>query len=502
MKKSLSLILALLMTALSFASCSAKPETEAPAASPVTSVDPAPGSPEPEDTAPEEEVGWLDDLPEVMFDGADFVIYSANELSNDWWLTNYTDFAEDSEDVLESAIYRRNRLAEERFDIRISETIQPNAVIKEIITAGDNTMQLCLLAGSNSLSMAQTGYLYDQKKLEHIDLTKPYWDQNAVNDLTIAGKLYHSTGDFITTHRDGAKVFFFNKGLIDDYNLSSPYGYVDENHWTIDTMRAMVKGVSLELIGDGVFNDQDRWGILSQSGAIFPALVFGAGEQFVTKDENDKPVVSFYTDRFVRVFEAIVDMCHAEGDTVMYNANRQNTMGLSHNHRVQEIMFPNNQALFWNENIAWAKALRDMEMDFGIIPAPKLDEEQDRYYNVSAGSYFGMNIPVSAADPEYVSIVLEGLNSMSYGLVTDAYYEVMLKSKLSRDEDSGRMLDIIFDSLVYDVSIVYGLANIKDKISDMLANSDMDLASYFKSNSKLMTKSIDKTYDKIKALNH
>ena len=64
------------------------------------------------------------------------------------------------------------------------------------------------------------------------------------------------------------------------------------------------------------------------------------------------------------------------------------------------------------------------------------------------------------------------------------------------------MLDIIFDSLVYDASIVYGLANIKDKISDILANSDMDLASYFKSNSKLMTKSIDKTYDKIKALNH
>ena len=72
-------------------------------------------------------------------------------------------------------------------------------------------------------------------------------------------------------------------------------------------------------------------------------------------------------------------MCHAEGNAVMYNANRQNTMGLSHKHRVQEIMFPNNQALFWNENIAWAKALRDMETDFGIIPAPKLDEEQDRY---------------------------------------------------------------------------------------------------------------------------
>ena len=100
-------------------------------------------------------------------------------------------------------------------------------------------------------------------------------------------------------------------------------------------------------------------------------------------------------------------MCHAEGNAVMYNANRQNTMGLSHNHRVQEIMFPNNQALFWNENIAWAKALRDMETDFGIIPAPKLDEEQDRYYNRSPLSLFfsfTTSCPSASLSPSSLSV--------------------------------------------------------------------------------------------------
>ena len=501
LKKSIALILAAMMILPSLVSCSesgTNADTEQPAAQPDT--------PQPEEVIEsveeEEEVGYLDDLPEITFDGADYVIYNANELSNDWFLTNYVNFTEDSADALESAVYRRNRLAEDRFDILISETIEPNSTIKELVTAGDDAITLCLLTGTNSLSMAQNGYLYNAKQLDYIDLTKPYYDQNAVNDLTIAGKLYHMTGNFITTYRDGCKVFFFNKGLIEDYNLQSPYDYVDTNHWTIDTMASMVSGVSDDLNGDGIFNDQDRYGLLSQTGAIYPALVFGCGEQFVTKDENDKPVVSFYTDRFVRAFEAIVNLCHADGDTVMYNANMQNTMGLSSNHRVQEIMFPNNQALFWNENIAWSKALREMEMDFGIIPAPKLDETQDKFYNISAGGYFGMNIPVSVRDLDYASIVLEGLNSMSTGIVTDAYYDVMLKSKLSRDEESGRMLDIIFGNIVYDMSVVYGLASVKDKIADMLDASNMDIASYFSSNNKLITKTINNAYDKISALDH
>ena len=503
-KRALSIILALLLTAPTLVACSGS--TENAETENITTTDAAQnGSVASEETAVEEETeeeGYLDDLPEITFNGSDFVIYNGNELSNTWWLTNYIDFTEDSADALESAIYHRNRSVEERFDILISETIQANSVIKEVIAAGDGAMDLCLLSGSNSFSMAQSGSLYDQRQLDNIDLTKPYWDQCIIEDLTFAGKLYHTAGDFLTTHHDGCKPFFFNKGLVEDYNLQNPYDLVDDMKWTIDAMKTMVTQVSDDLNGDGEMNDRDRWGLLSYAGAIYPALVFGTGEQYTKIDEEGKPVIAFYSDRFVQACEAIADMTHANGETVFYDANRENTLGVSSNHRVQEIMFPNNQALFWCESLAWSKALRDMELDFGIITSPMLNEEQGYYSNYPSSGFFGTNVPVSVKDLNMTTIVLEGLNSMSRNTVRPTYYDVMLKSKLSRDEDSGRMLDIIFDSLTYDVGVVYGLAGISDKVTTMLSNNAIDIASFYASNQKLLNKSFESTYSKISALDH
>ena len=138
-KRALSIILALLLTAPTLVACSGS--TENAETENITTTDAAQnGSVASEETAVEEETeeeGYLDDLPEITFNGSDFVIYNGNELSNTWWLTNYIDFTEDSADALESAIYHRNRSVEERFDILISETIQANSVIKEVIAAGD-----------------------------------------------------------------------------------------------------------------------------------------------------------------------------------------------------------------------------------------------------------------------------------------------------------------------------------------------------------------------------
>ena len=54
-------------------------------------------------------------------------------------------------------------------------------------------------------------------------------------------------------------------------------------------------------------------------------------------------------------YEKVVDICHSDGDNFFYDADiRTSTMGVE-NHRVQEIMFPNNQALFWVECVCWAR---------------------------------------------------------------------------------------------------------------------------------------------------
>ena len=84
------------------------------------------------------------------------------------------------------------------------------------------------------------------------------------------------------------------------------------------------------------------------------------------------------------------------------------------------------------------------------------------------------------------------LNSHSPNTVLKAYYDVSLSTKYSRDEETGRMLDLIFDNLVYDVSIVYDLASVNSSLYTMASENKTDVASYYKKNQKMMNKQIEK----------
>ena len=48
---------------------------------------------------------------------------------------------------------------------------------------------------------------------------------------------------------------------------------------------------------------------------------------------------------------------------------------------------------------------RDKETEYGILPYPKLDEEQDEYYTMVDGYHAALAIPKSVQDYEFVGIV-------------------------------------------------------------------------------------------------
>ncbi|MBQ7930032.1 MAG: hypothetical protein IJ334_03340, partial [Clostridia bacterium] len=98
---------------------------------------------------------------------------------------------------------------------------------------------------------------------------------------------------------------------------------------------------------------------------------------------------------------------------------------------------------------------------------------------------------------ERSTIITEALNSHSTDTVLKAYYDVSLTTKYSRDEETGRMLDLIFDNLVYDVSIVYDIASVNSSLYTMASENKTDVASYAKKNQKMMTKNIEKLMKEI-----
>lgn len=501
MKRTLALLLCALMLVPSFTSCSEKAadETDAPTAEVGNDT---PSAEDEEIAEPEEEESpILDDLPDVTFDGHDFIIYNSNPESNTWYTTVHIVFEEDSGEPITSAIFNRNVAVEDRFDVKLVEVEHTASETKAVITAGSSSdIDIALLDGTDAITFIQEKLIHDLNTVEYIDLDKPYWDQNARDYLSIAGQYYGAVGDFLTTTLDETVCMYFNRSMIEDYGLEDPYDHVNNMTWTLDKFGEMGSAISHDANGDGVFNDQDVYAALSLQFQIYPYLVYGTGETYVDKDENDIPYVSFYNERFIQAFEKIASICHSNGDHFLYDADRtNNTMGLSSNHRVQEIMFPNNQALFWVECVCWARELREMETSFGIVPAPMLDETQGQYYSFHHGRFYGPVIPISLTgeDLDRTAIVLEALNSHSTNTVLKAYYDVSLTTKISRDEETGKMLDLIFDTLVFDSSIVYGIANINTSIYQMAASNNTDIASYYNKSKKVFEKTIDKMIKKI-----
>jgi hypothetical protein len=129
--------------------------------------------------------------------------------------------------------------------------------------------------------------------------------------------------------------------------------------------------------------------------------------------------------------------------------------------------------------------LREMECNFGILPNPKLNEAQSEYYNaVHAWCTTSVSIPITA-DPERTGIVLEALTAESYYTLRPAYYDISLKNKLMRDDESGEMLDLIFDTRCYDLGHVYNWGGVFDMFGSLAAAKSTDFVSGYE---KIMPK--------------
>ena len=103
--------------------------------------------------------------------------------------------------------------------------------------------------------------------------------------------------------------------------------------------------------------------------------------------------------------------------------------------------------MYFTDTLAACTAMRDSNTDFGIIPLPKYDEKQEGYYTSSRDGRTMFVIPNDVKDVDYVGLITEALAVASHKYVIPAYYDVTLKTKAARDDESAAMLDIIRDGL-------------------------------------------------------
>jgi hypothetical protein len=159
-------------------------------------------------------------------------------------------------------------------------------------------------------------------------------------------------------------------------------------------------------------------------------------------------------------------------------------------------MFANNQALFFAQLLDLVSYLRDMQTDFGLLPQPKLTEEQTEYYN-TIGSWHSvfLCIPAVQQNVERTGVIIESLAAESMNIVTPAYYEQTLVGKYVRDEESVATLDIILATRVYDLGWFYAVGGYNVTCMTIWRQEQNNFSSLYKAVERVALKSLDKIND-------
>ena len=430
-------------------------------------------------------------LPEEMdFSGREFRVITRNVERI------YEEFAveEETGDPIIDALYKRNLRIEEKYNTVIKQTnvSDPSSVISKAVKAGDYSYELIIDTMANIRNLASQSALLDLYKVPYIsdDLSKPWWNQALKRDLSINGKLYFQSGDIVMKDKLRMAVMYFNKDMFQTLGLEYPYKYVYDGTWTIDKLSEITKGVNFDLNGDGIMDQYDRWGFMAQHEASFHFYA-AAGERTVTLNKDGVPEITMNTPRSMEVIQKVLDIC-TDGVT-MFHADKikgADNVWLTASAYFQEDRFLMRSSVF--EPIV--RDLRAMPTDFGLLPYVKFDEKQENYYSWVEISGYYLGIP-NNADESFAGFITESLAYESGDTLMPAFYDLCLRSKVLRDNESEGMLDIIFNSKVYDIGYIYGIGELSSVLSNMTSSGNTDFTSRYERISGAAERALQKFID-------
>lgn len=434
------------------------------------------------------------ELPDADFEGYEFRVITRGQSNSHWDSKDIFAEAENG-DLINDAVYKRNTTAGERYNFKVVEIGEPDSItglVRTTVQAGEDAYDMASASIIASIAtLAPAGMLVDLKTVPHMDLSKPWYDRNAVASLSVCDTLHAVTGDLTITDKDATWVVLFNKQMAANYDFDSLYDMVDGGTWTVDRMIEMCQTVSSDLNGDGKMDENDRWGVIGEAFNIF-AVIVGSGQQYVSKDKDDIPYFTLEGESIYNAFEKALALTADDSICAYVNdfsAKFPNDVW----GECMDPMFSGGRALFTMSGMNRVTLFRSMEADFGILPIPKYDEAQKDYYcPISLWGANSISVPKTATDLARTSHIIEALSAESLYTLTPAYYDQTLKTKAARDEESAAMLDIIFANRVYDLACMYDFGGIFSAINGLCDAKDPVFASTVQKKLPAAQKALDK----------
>ncbi len=462
--RSASLILSIVM-ALSLSAClsaGSEPGTEVPAE---TETDTGAGTVGTDDSRTETEGHDDPGVPSVTFGGADFRIMAEANVSQGERARDVVYDDTLTSNVINEAVHDRNVFIEDKYGVNIvgifEDTGNMPSLISRNIASGDRFLEAVECSLYYFSSLADRGHLLDLRTMSpHLDLSRPYWDQNCSSALSVANALYFDTGDLMITDKMGTWAIAFNRDLVSGAGLLSLYDVADAGAWTYDVMYEYMTSVCDYDSHDPSDQFGITWGAVSSNDNTY-YLWIGCGSNLIVKDQDDIPRLNEISEH---AYDAMIKAARVQYDKTL-TLLAEDVVGVRDTHFDGTIrIFEEGRSLFFVGSMTIVEWMRAYDVDFGVLPMPKTNTEQKRYHcTVSNTRSWAYGIPafdgMTQADKDYVAIVTQALACESTDTLLKAYYDTTMVYQGLRREVDIKMLDLIFDSRMYDLSLVYRWAD-------------------------------------------
>ncbi|MBE6659698.1 MAG: hypothetical protein E7604_14820 [Ruminococcaceae bacterium] len=407
-----------------------------------------------------------------------------NVMANDIYIDQATG------EIVDDALYNRRVYVEELLNVVIDPSeifshTQASSNIRKSVNAGDDAYDLYLehmiQAGIDTLE----GLFRNWYDIPHTDFTHPWYPQDSIKNITLDGTMYLLLSDVMLSSFHNTYCYYFNRKIAADYDLPDVYDIVRNGQWTLDKVSELTKGVYKDVNGDGTHDADDQYGYATSIDSNV-VTYFWAFDVPLLDLSSGKPVLAANNERAVNTVTKLDDFFFKNENTFIASLWTDFID-----------MFVAEKVLFIPRCVGETQTFfREME-NYGMLPFPKYDEAQDGYYTMLDGCSPLIAVPKTAQNVEMIGAVMEAMGEYSYKYVVPAYYDMTLKVKGTRDENSIEMLDITFAGRVVDFAFVYdnwkgyafALQNVLKK------NGSQEYSSYYKSNEKKAISHFEKVYE-------
>ncbi len=427
-----------------------------------------------------------DDLPERDFGGKEFRISTKRSFLYE------IDEEEETGDIIEDALYARNRRIEERFNVEIVPVITDasdgNTHVNEVrksIMASDDAFDLSATYVFTTGPLVTDGCFLNWLNMPYNDLSQPWWLSGVNEKFQIGDAIYAAVGEMCLSTLKLTYGMFYNRTKGADYDLNETiYDTIRDGKWTIDYFNEIVRDVYVDINGDGTRDSADFYGFTAEKATNLDVYCFAFDIPIIQNDENGIPQLVLNTPKTIEAVEKI---------NTLYWDGTGSYIPTDYSEPIE--MFRNGNALFTTTYLTQAfSTFRDMTDDYSILPYPKWDEAQENYLTGAMDNYSVLGVPVTVSDLEMVSIITEALNIESYKTLFPTYYKQALQDKYARDAESIEMIDILMQGRNFDFCILFSstISGVPYIFRELVANKSTSFASKYASAEKGALKGIEK----------